>query len=237
MPDQESSPPWDVPKLPTDQVLAILQNVFAERSSGLGDHSNVVAQLCEGIAPMIGLPDDQREPLAQAAFLHDVGKLSLPDSILGKPAPLSEDEWRRMRRHTILGERILMAIGLKGWVLKFVRSNHERIDGTGYPDGLAGEEIPLGARIIAVCDAYAAMTSSRPYRVEPMSSSAALQELRSASGTQFDSRVVDAVTSYYAPRPGGADRHSAAPGLATASRPPKQLLLGVSLGAAWDEKR
>ncbi len=199
MADHETFQSWARPAapFPPSQVLAILRDVFMERSRDLGDHSNVVAHLCETIATAVGLPDDQKEPLAQAALLHDVGKLSLPDSILEKPGPLSEDEWRRMRRHTILGERILVAVGLKGKVVEFVRSAHERIDGSGYPDGLASEEIPLGARIISVCDAFDAMTSSRPYRPRPMSSEAALGELDRASGTQFDPIVVDALTNHY----------------------------------------
>ncbi len=174
------------------QVILVLRNLLAERYPDLGKHVNLVVGPCESIAAVVGLPDDEREALAQAAFLHDVGKLALPESILTKPGPLDQDEWSLVRLHTIVGERILTAAGLRGRIIEFVRSSHERIDGTGYPDGLAGEEIPLGARIIAVCDAYDAMTSPRPYRPVPMTPEVASLELMRSSGTQFDAAVVDA---------------------------------------------
>jgi two-component system, cell cycle response regulator len=175
------------------QVILVLRNLLAQRYPDLGHHVNMVAQLCESVSSEVGLPDDDREALTQAAYLHDIGKLSLPESILGKAAPLDEAEWRLMRRHAAVGERILVAAGLNGRVVEFVRSSHERVDGTGYPDGLAGERIPLGARIIAVCDAYQAMTSPRPYRPVPMTNEVASLELMRKSGTQFDATVVDAL--------------------------------------------
>ena len=108
-------------------------------------------------------PSRELRTLRQAAELHDVGKLAIPEEILSKPGPLSDDEWEFVRRHTLIGERILGAAPALGAAAKLVRSTHEHWDGTGYPDGLAGAEIPLGARIIAVCDAFDAMTSPRPY--------------------------------------------------------------------------
>ena len=175
------------------QIILVLRNLLAQRYPDLGKHLNTVARMCESVAPEVGLPEDEREALTQAAYLHDIGKLSLPESILGKAAALDEAEWRLMRRHTAIGERILVAAGLRGRVVEFVRSSHERVDGTGYPDGLAGERIPLGARIIAVCDAYQAMTSPRPYRPVPMTNEVASLELMRKSGTQFDMTVVDAL--------------------------------------------
>lgn len=175
------------------QIILVLRNLLGERYPDLGKHVNRVACLCESTALEVGLPDDEREALTQAAFLHDIGKLSLPESILDHPGTLGEDEWRQMHLHTIIGERILHAAGVRGRALAFVRSSHENIDGSGYPDRLAGEEIPLGARIIAGCDAYDAMTSPRPYRSVPMTSAAASLELMRSSGTQFDPAVVDAL--------------------------------------------
>jgi two-component system, cell cycle response regulator len=129
--------------------------------------------------------------VARAAELHDLGKIGIPDEILDKPGPLDEVEWSFMRRHTTIGERILMAAPALRLVARLVRSSHERWDGRGYPDGLAGERIPLGARVVCVCDAFHAMTSDRSSR-RAMSRSDALAELRRCAGTQFDPAVVDA---------------------------------------------
>ena len=123
--------------------------------------------------------------------LHDVGKIAVPDAILNKPGPLTEDEWQFIRQHTLIGERILGAAPSLADAARLVRASHERMDGTGYPDGLLGEEIPLGARVIGVCDAFDAMTSARPYRATPLSVEGALAELRENAGTQFDPQVVE----------------------------------------------
>ena len=173
------------------QIILVLRNLLAERYPDLGQHVNTVADLCEQIALEIGFPDEQKMALAQAAFLHDIGKLTLPESILHKRGSLNPDEWRLMRLHTVVGEQILIAAGLGEPVTQVVRSSHERIDGDGYPDGLAGEEIPLGARIIAVCDAFETMTSSRPSRQTPMTPEGALLELMRWSGAQWVTAVVD----------------------------------------------
>jgi putative nucleotidyltransferase with HDIG domain len=147
------------------------------------------------LAPLFRLSGAERSALIQAAHLHDIGKLAIPERILSKPGPLDEVETELMRRHTITGAQILSSAGAPPLTISFVRSSHEWIDGTGYPDGLAGLEIPLGARIIAVCDAYDAMTSPRPYRPVPMTAEAAREELVRCSGSQFDARVV-AATKY-----------------------------------------
>lgn len=176
------------------QIISVLRSLLAERYPDLGRHVNTVARLCGEVGPSLELSSAEREALTRAAFLHDIGKLALPESILRKPEPLDEDEWRQMRLHTVIGERILRAAGVSGRVVDFVRSSHERIDGTGYPDGLKGTQIPFGARIIAACDAYDAMTNSRPYRLVPMTSYGAVLELMRGSGTQFDSVVVGALS-------------------------------------------
>jgi two-component system cell cycle response regulator len=129
--------------------------------------------------------------VGDAARLHDIGKLGIPDAILSKPGPLDADEWEFMRRHTLIGQRIVAAApGLRP-VAGLVRSSHERFDGGGYPDGLAGDEIPLGARIIAVCDAFDAMTSERSYQ-GARSAAEAIAELERCAGAQFDPDVVRA---------------------------------------------
>jgi two-component system, cell cycle response regulator len=185
--------PFPAKAEPSGQIILVLRNLLSERYPELGRHVNQVAALCWRIGPELGLEEDQRESLTQAAFLHDIGKLSLPEAMLQRAGPLTAEEWSQMRLHTVVAEQILLAAGLHGKVLEFVRSSHERVDGTGYPDGLADGQIPLGARIIAVCDAFEAMTSPRPYRPIPMTPDGASLELMRASGTQFDESVVDAV--------------------------------------------
>jgi two-component system, cell cycle response regulator len=173
------------------QSTAVLLRVLAERSPDLGAHVDGVALLAEQTAFELGMGEEQRTAIRQAATLHDIGKAAIPDAILDKPGPLDEDEWAFMRRHTIIGERIMQAAPALSAAAPLVRSSHESLDGTGYPDGLAGEEIPLGARVVAVCDAYDAMTSHRAYR-RALSYDDALAELRRCAGTQFDPDVVRA---------------------------------------------
>ena len=173
------------------QSTEVLLQVLSERDPALGTHLDDVAYLCERVGAQLGLSDEEVTPLVQAASLHDVGKAAIPDSILNKPGPLNDEEWDFMRRHTLVGERILSAAPALSEAASLVRSSHERWDGAGYPDGLAGEEIPLGARIISVCDAFDAMTSARPYR-DAIEAAAALAELRRCAGTQFDPAVVNA---------------------------------------------
>jgi diguanylate cyclase (GGDEF)-like protein len=166
----------------------LLQALF-ERSPGLRDHVGEVVHAAAAVGQALGLPPRELEELRLAARLHDVGKLAVPDDVLQKPGPLHPGEWAFIREHTVIGERILAAApGLLG-VGKIVRATHERWDGTGYPDGLVGDAIPVAARIIAVCDAFSAMTSPRPYRL-PAVRTHALDELRAHAGTQFDPDVV-----------------------------------------------
>jgi diguanylate cyclase (GGDEF)-like protein len=173
------------------QLRDVLLQAFQERYPDLQEHQRGVGALVLGVGRRLGMDPEELDVLARAAELHDVGKIAIPDAILNKPDPLDAEEWRFMRRHTILGERILMAAAALRPVARLVRSSHERFDGGGYPDGLAGEAIPLGARIIFVCDAFDAMTSERSYS-PAVSVAEALTELRACAGTQFDPRVVEA---------------------------------------------
>ena len=173
------------------QSKDVLLRVLAERNADLGTHGTLVADLAGAVARELGLDGVAVEAIAHAAELHDIGKVAIPDAILSKPSALDEAEWAFMRRHTIIGERIVAAAPALSGVAELVRSSHERWTGGGYPDDLSGEQIPLGARIVAVCDAYDAMTTDRPYRVA-LSSDAALAELRRCAGEQFDPAVVRA---------------------------------------------
>jgi HD-GYP domain-containing protein (c-di-GMP phosphodiesterase class II) len=154
-----------------------------------------VVDVAGRVGEALALDEEQISKLRTAALLHDIGKVGVPDEILHKPGPLDESEWEIMRQHPIVGERILRAIPGLGGVAKIVRHEHERWDGKGYPDGLAGEEIPIGSRIILVCDAYHAMTSDRPYRMA-MSHTDAVAELTRNAGSQFDPNVAEALVGY-----------------------------------------
>jgi diguanylate cyclase (GGDEF)-like protein len=183
------------------QTTDVLVRVLAERYPDIGEHLDDVTALCERLARRLELPQDEIATVLRAASLHDIGKAAIPDAILNKRGPLTDAEWVFMRQHTVIGERILAAAPALSPAAKLVRWSHERMDGTGYPDGLPGDEIPLGARIIAVCDAYDAMTSKRPYRDRPMSRDEAVDELRREAGTHFDPVVVDAFCSVLAEQP------------------------------------
>jgi diguanylate cyclase (GGDEF)-like protein len=191
---------------PSRQSADILLRLLAERSLELERHTADVAVLAELTAERLGLPEDEMERVRLAAELHDVGKAAIPDAILLKPEPLNEDEWRFIRRHPVIGERIIRAAPSLAHTADLVRWHHERPDGTGYPDALTGDEIPIGARIIAVSDVFDAMVSDRPYR-GGRSVEQALAELRRCAGTQFDPAVVDAFAAVVAER----DRISAVP--------------------------
>jgi diguanylate cyclase (GGDEF)-like protein len=180
-----------------NQSKEVLLRALSERNPELGNHLNGVADLAEATARLLGLAAFEVEQVRHAAELHDVGKVAVPDEILNKPGPLDEREWEFIRRHTIIGERIIAAAPSLGGVAAIVRSSHERFDGTGYPDRLAGDDIPLGARIVAVADAFDAMTSTRSYS-SARSPHAAMDELRACAGAQFDPVVVDAFCAAWA---------------------------------------
>jgi diguanylate cyclase (GGDEF)-like protein len=174
-----------------NQATSALVQALQEREPDLGEHLHDVAELVRVLASDMGVDGDDLEQVVRAAELHDVGKVAVPDAILRKPGPLSEAEWGFMREHTVVGDRILSAAPALEGVAKLVRSSHERYDGLGYPDQLTGDAIPLGARIIAVCDAFQAMTSNRPYR-PAVAMQDAIDELERCAGHQFDPAVVKA---------------------------------------------
>jgi diguanylate cyclase (GGDEF)-like protein len=174
-----------------EQLSDVLVRAMRAKHPYLEGHASEVGQLSAAVARRLGVRGEELDEIARAAELHDVGKVGIPDALLDKQGPLTADEWDFMHQHTILGERILNAAPALRPVARIVRSTHERWDGGGYPDGLRGEEIPLAARIVAVSDAYDAMTSDRSYR-PALSREDALRELRAASGTQFDPAVVAA---------------------------------------------
>ncbi|MFI4991912.1 MAG: HD domain-containing phosphohydrolase [Solirubrobacterales bacterium] len=173
------------------QSRDVLLQALAELRPQLGSHVDAVTVLAEDVARQLGLAPHLVEQVRDAAQLHDIGKIAIPDAILNKNGPLDAQEWTFMRRHTIIGERIVSAAPALAEVAVLVRSTHERHDGDGYPDGLRGDAIPIGSRIISVCDAFDAMTSDRSYRVA-LTPQDALAELRRCAGTQFDPHVVEA---------------------------------------------
>jgi HD-GYP domain-containing protein (c-di-GMP phosphodiesterase class II) len=154
------------------------------RDAYTGEHSrNVVAHAGE-VARRLGLSEEEVAEVEQVAMLHDIGKLAIPDTILTKPGPLDEEEWEQMRSHSVSGEELICNTPGLSHLAPAIRAEHERWDGTGYPDGLSGEEIPLASRITFVCDAYHAMTTDRPYRAA-LTSQAARSEIEAGAGTQF----------------------------------------------------
>ena len=175
---------------PGRQSRDVLLRMLSEREPDLHAHLRGTAELALSVGRELGMGPEALDEVARAAELHDLGKIAIPDEILNKPGPLDETELGFMRRHTIIGERILLAAPALRPVARLVRASHERYDGSGYPDGLVGDQIPLGARVVAVCDAFDAMTSDRPYR-ERLSEDEALEQLMSCAGRQFDPEVVD----------------------------------------------
>jgi HD-GYP domain-containing protein (c-di-GMP phosphodiesterase class II) len=171
----------------------LLGDVIEADDEYTGTHSRDVVDLVLAVADRLGLASRERRRAEFAALLHDIGKVKIPAAIIHKPGPLDDDEWELMKTHTLIGEAMLGQIGgLLGEVGEIVRSCHERWDGAGYPDRVAGEAIPLEARIVCTCDAWSAMTTDRSYR-RALSHDEAKAELRKCAGTQFDPRVVDAL--------------------------------------------
>jgi diguanylate cyclase (GGDEF)-like protein len=174
---------------PIRQSAGVLMQVLRERVSAIGCQTGDIAYLSAAVAAQFGLEENQVDRVRLAAELRDVGTAAIPDAILSKPGPLDEAESAVMRGHTLIGERIILAAPSLAHTAELVRASHENFDGSGYPDGLEGDAIPVGARIIAVCDAYIGLVSDRPHR-DALPVPAAVAELRRRSGTQFDPRVV-----------------------------------------------
>jgi HD-GYP domain-containing protein (c-di-GMP phosphodiesterase class II) len=177
----------------------VLAEVVDADDAYTGEHTRDVVALSVTVAERLGLDDHRRRNVEFGALLHDVGKVAIPKEIIHKPGPLNDAEWEIMRTHTIEGQRMLDRVG--GFMREvglIVRGSHERWDGGGYPDGLAREQIPLEARVIAACDAYNAMTTTRPYR-EALDPAAAAAELVRCAGTQFDPAVVEALLAEVGP--------------------------------------
>jgi diguanylate cyclase (GGDEF)-like protein len=176
------------------QATAALVQVLIERDVDLSGHISRVAELATATARRMDIAELEVTRIGLAAQLHDIGKTAIPESILNKREDLDDEEWKFMRRHTLIGERIVAAAPSLAHTANLVRSSHERVDGTGYPDHLAGTDIPLGSRIIAVCDAFDAMVATRAYR-GPVDSASAVAELRRCAGAQFDPQVVEAFSA------------------------------------------
>ena len=159
------------------------------RDGYTGEHSRTVVGLSAQVARGLNLSGEEVDDIEQTALLHDVGKLGISDAVLRKPDSLDPGEWEKIKEHPKIGEQIVASIESLTHLAPAVRSEHERWDGKGYPDGLSGEEIPLASRIVLACDAFHAMTSDRPYR-KAMSPEEAVEELEKGAGEQFDPQVV-----------------------------------------------
>jgi putative nucleotidyltransferase with HDIG domain len=171
------------------KVAVQLVMALATSKGSYPEHSLAVANLSRAVGVELVLGEDALEVLALGALLHDVGKLGVADAILEKLGPLTEEEWKVVKRHPEVGARMIEPLEFLRKAVPVIRHHHERPDGSGYPDGLEGEEIPLTARIVAATDAYDAMVRSRPYR-EGRSPTEAIGELTRGAGSQFDSEVV-----------------------------------------------
>jgi putative nucleotidyltransferase with HDIG domain len=174
--------------------LLALSEALARKDADTAIHSRKVAELAERVGIRLGMFGQQLRALRWAALLHDVGKVDVRDEVLRKPGALTDEEFEEIKAHAAGGAEMVQRVPFFGKVSPLVRWSHERWDGHGYPDGLCGEEIPLGARVIFACDAFDAMVSDRPYR-GAMSIRAAVAELRAGAGTQFDPDVVTALVA------------------------------------------
>ncbi len=202
----------------------VLGDVIEADDGYTGEHCKSVVGLALDLADQLGLGPERQRNLEFAALLHDVGKIAIPKEIINKPGKLDPDEWTIIKTHTVEGQKMLERVG--GFMRQvgiIVRSHHERWDGGGYPDGLAGESIPLEARIITCCDSWNAMRTDRPYR-KALSHDVALAELLSGAGGQFDPGVVEAFVAMVAP---AVESDAPAPASAGAVRAPAQLIAEI----------
>lgn len=178
------------------ETIRMLAAAVEARDPYTGGHLERVTQYTLAIARALGWTGDRLTEAEMGAILHDIGKIGISDSILRKAGPLTPEEWEHMRTHPDIGTQILRGISFLAPVVPYVRHHHERFDGRGYPDRLAGEDIPIGGRLIAVADSFDAMTSSRPYR-PALSIAQALDELRASAGSQLDPTIVEAFLTAY----------------------------------------
>jgi HD-GYP domain-containing protein (c-di-GMP phosphodiesterase class II) len=196
----------------------VLGDVVEADDAYTGEHTRGVVELCLQVSDAMGLPAAQRRKVEFGALLHDVGKVAIPKEIINKPGPLDEAEWEIIKTHTVEGHRMLDRVGgIMRDVGLVVRASHERWDGGGYPDGLAGEAIPIEARIVSCCDTFSAMTTTRSYR-KAMPVEDAVAELRACAGTQLDPVVVGVLADLVAPAP-APEAAAARPGHAIAAEP------------------
>ena len=191
-------------------TVAALAAALEAKDAYTGGHAQTIAEFAVLVGEELGLSGRELQAVRMGALLHDVGKIGIPEAILNKPGPLTDDEFTVMKRHTVIGADIISGIPGMDEVVALVRSSHERWDGRGYPDGLRGADIPRGACVIAVCDAYHAMTEDRVYR-KAMSVEGALAELRRCTGTQFMPAAVEALETW--------SRAAAAAACASPTRP------------------
>jgi putative nucleotidyltransferase with HDIG domain len=182
------------------ETIAALARSMEANDYYTGGHTERVSAVAVALAKRLGYGAIELDAIEIGALLHDIGKIGIPERILHKPGPLDDEEWKVMKEHPVISQYILSEVDLNPIVLQIARSTHERIDGTGYPDGLAADEIPLPARIVFVADAFDAITSDRPYRAA-RTVSAAMEELRDHSGTQFCPSVFEALEAIYREEP------------------------------------
>ena len=187
-------------------MVEALTSLVAARDQYTSRHSRDVGSLAMRIAVALGLTASEAQTLGQAGQLHDIGKIAIPDAILRKPGSLTAEEWTTMKLHPCVSAEVVSHVPALRHLAPIIRSHHERIDGQGYPDRLAGDDIPLGARILAVVDPFAAITTDRPYRAA-QSSAWALAELRRGAGTQFDPEVVKVLERVVAADPAAMVSH------------------------------
>jgi diguanylate cyclase (GGDEF)-like protein/putative nucleotidyltransferase with HDIG domain len=180
---------------PQREAIEALAVALLERDRYTGEHSEAVIEMSGSVARNLGCGASDVDRVKSAALLHDIGKVAIPDEILHKAGPLTDEEWTLMKEHPVIGERILRVLPGLGTVARIVRHEHERWDGQGYPDGLSGQEIPLGSRIIIAADTYHAITSDRPYRAA-RSHAEAVEELTRCAGSQFDPTVTAALIGH-----------------------------------------
>jgi HD-GYP domain-containing protein (c-di-GMP phosphodiesterase class II) len=178
------------------ETVEVLANALEAKDSYTHGHAKQVAQMAVTVGAELGMDDDELRTIELAGVFHDIGKIGVATNIINKPGELDEDEWEEIRKHPDIGDQIMAPVEFLQPIRPLIKSSHERWDGHGYPDGLAGDAIPLGARIVAVTDAWHAMTSDRSYR-KALPEREALRRLREASGSQFDPAVVEAFLAAY----------------------------------------